>query len=123
MVDKSRSRSRNGAGLGLALCAEILALHESRLEIDSTLGEGTCMSFLIHAGRKEDGDEKTVINYLLLLVAALVAVFSVWGPEALAVYKDKTILNAINTQTTEEGEKGYRYQLTAGNGFIFYPSV
>lgn len=58
MVDKSRSRSRNGAGLGLALCAEILALHESRLEIDSTLGEGTCMSFLIHAGRKEDGDEK-----------------------------------------------------------------
>ncbi len=58
--------------------------------------------------------KKTVINYLLLLVAALVAVFSVWGPEALAVYKDKTILNAINTQTTEEGEKGYRYQLTAG---------
>ena len=45
MVDKSRSRSRNGAGLGLALCAEILALHDSRLEIRSELGEGTQMSF------------------------------------------------------------------------------
>ena len=48
MVDKSRSRSRNGAGLGLALCTEILALHESRLEIASTLGEGTSVGFLLH---------------------------------------------------------------------------
>lgn len=47
MVDKSRSRSRNGAGLGLALCAEILALHGSQLEIDSEPGKGTCMSFLL----------------------------------------------------------------------------
>lgn len=58
--------------------------------------------------------KKSVINYVLLFAAVLVAGFSVWGPEKLAVYKDKTILNAINTQTTEEGEKGYRYQLTAG---------
>ncbi len=58
MVDKSRSRSRNGAGLGLALCAEILALHESRLEIDSRLGEGTTMSFLIRDGRREDQHEE-----------------------------------------------------------------
>lgn len=47
MVDKSRSRSRNGAGLGLALCAEILLLHDSRLEIDSRLGEGSCFSFVL----------------------------------------------------------------------------
>lgn len=47
MVDKSRSRERNGAGLGLALCSEILALHGSRLEIDSVPGEGTTMSFLL----------------------------------------------------------------------------
>lgn len=60
MVDKSRSRSRNGAGLGLALCAEILTLHGSRLEIDSVPGEGTAMSFLIHKelDRKGDGHEK-----------------------------------------------------------------
>lgn len=47
MVDKSRSRSRNGAGLGLALCVEILRLHDSELEIESQVGEGTCISFVI----------------------------------------------------------------------------
>ncbi|MGL5436728.1 MAG: ATP-binding protein [Lachnospiraceae bacterium] len=47
MVDKSRSRSRNGAGLGLALCAEILALHGSKLEIESEVGKGTCISFVL----------------------------------------------------------------------------
>lgn len=52
MVDKSRSRSRNGAGLGLALCAEILSLHHSRLEIESTPGEGTAMSFLVPDGEE-----------------------------------------------------------------------
>ncbi|NBH73666.1 sensor histidine kinase [Clostridiaceae bacterium] len=53
MVDKSRSRSRNGAGLGLALCAEILALHGSRLRIDSEIGKGTCMSFILQGNRLE----------------------------------------------------------------------
>ncbi len=47
MVDKSRSRSRNGAGLGLALCVEILRLHGSELWIESKVGEGTCMSFML----------------------------------------------------------------------------
>lgn len=47
MVDKSRSRSKNGAGLGLALCVEILRLHGSELEIESTVGEGTSISFVI----------------------------------------------------------------------------
>jgi len=45
MVDKSRSKSRQGAGVGLALCAEILSLHESRLQFDSVLGEGTTVRF------------------------------------------------------------------------------
>lgn len=47
MVDKSRSRSKNGAGLGLALCTEILNLHNSNLVIESTLGEGSCIGFLL----------------------------------------------------------------------------
>lgn len=54
MVDKSRSRSRNGAGLGLALCAEILTLHNSSLKIESTLGEGTCISFLLLETKMEN---------------------------------------------------------------------
>lgn len=51
MVDKSRSRSRNGAGLGLALCTEILSLHGSRLEIESSPGEGTTAGFVLQAER------------------------------------------------------------------------
>lgn len=58
MVDKSRSRSRNGAGLGLALCTEILTLHGSSLEIESTLGEGTSASFVLPYRREEAGHEE-----------------------------------------------------------------
>ena len=58
MVDKSRARSRNGAGLGLALCTEILALHNSSLEIESTPGEGTIISFVLQSGNEEAADEK-----------------------------------------------------------------
>ncbi len=60
MVDKSRSRSHNGAGLGLALCAEILKLHGSGLEITSTLGEGSSFGFEIpHEEKKDDGTEES----------------------------------------------------------------
>lgn len=61
MVDKSRSRSRNGAGLGLALSTEILALHKSKLEITSTLGEGTSISFLLPDPEK-GGEPNEEIN-------------------------------------------------------------
>ena len=46
-LDKSRSRSRHSLGLGLTLCAEILALHNSTLELQSAPGEGTEASFVI----------------------------------------------------------------------------
>lgn len=57
MVDKSRSRSRNGAGLGLALCAEILSLHGSRLEIESEVGKGSCISFVLPDTIMNDREE------------------------------------------------------------------
>lgn len=57
MVDKSRSRSKNGAGLGLALCVEILRLHKSELKIESRVGEGTCMSFVLPDRREEQKNE------------------------------------------------------------------
>lgn len=47
MVDKSRARSKNGAGLGLALCAEILGLHDSVLEVESTPGKGSAIGFFL----------------------------------------------------------------------------
>ena len=49
MVDKSRARSKNGAGLGLALCAEILKIHHSELQIESKEGEGSCFAFILPA--------------------------------------------------------------------------
>lgn len=60
MVDKSRSRSKNGAGLGLALCVEILRLHDSELAIESEVGEGTCISFVI----PDKADEEPVSDGL-----------------------------------------------------------
>lgn len=54
MVDKSRARGDGSAGLGLALCTEILTLHGSRLEIESTVGEGSLFSFELPWG---DTDE------------------------------------------------------------------
>ena len=56
MVDKSRARSKNGAGLGLALCAEILKIHHSELQIESKVGEGSCFSFLLSTHEKRDGE-------------------------------------------------------------------
>ncbi|MCM1049214.1 MAG: HAMP domain-containing histidine kinase [Clostridiales bacterium] len=52
MVDKSRARSKNGAGLGLALCAEILKIHDSELEIESEEGKGSCFSFVLKRGEE-----------------------------------------------------------------------
>ncbi len=57
MVDKSRARSKNGAGLGLALCAEILRLHHSELEIESEPGKGSCISFVLPR-QEEETNEK-----------------------------------------------------------------
>lgn len=46
-VDKSRARENGGSGLGLSICSMIAQLHQSRLEFDSCLGEGTRVSILL----------------------------------------------------------------------------
>ncbi|WNJ35741.1 phosphate regulon sensor histidine kinase PhoR [Enterobacter hormaechei] len=46
-VDKARSRQTGGSGLGLAIVKHAVSHHESRLNIESTLGKGTCFSFVI----------------------------------------------------------------------------
>lgn len=56
MVDKSRSRSRNRAGLGLALCVEILRLHHSELQIESKVGEGSTIRFVLPDIMLQNGD-------------------------------------------------------------------
>jgi signal transduction histidine kinase len=45
MVEKSRGSG--GSGLGLAIAQRILEAHESRIEVQSTLGEGTAFWFVL----------------------------------------------------------------------------
>lgn len=46
-VDKNRSRDTGGSGLGLSIVKHALQHHQSELSIESTLGEGSCFSFII----------------------------------------------------------------------------
>lgn len=57
MVDKSRARSQNGAGIGLALCQEIAAIHGGSLHIESTLGEGTCVSLPLKEAEPDETNQ------------------------------------------------------------------
>jgi two-component system phosphate regulon sensor histidine kinase PhoR len=44
-VDKARSRTTGGSGLGLAITKHVLTRHDSKLNISSELGKGSCFSF------------------------------------------------------------------------------
>lgn len=56
---------------------------------------------------------KIIISLLLIPLAALIAGLAVWGPEALARYRDKGILDQIKTQEAETSTAGYRYALNS----------
>lgn len=47
MADKSRSRSQGGSGLGLSIVKRICEVHQTELFIESTLQQGTTVSFLL----------------------------------------------------------------------------
>ncbi len=49
-VDKARSRQTGGSGLGLAIVKHAVNHHESRLNIESTVGKGTRFSFFRDPG-------------------------------------------------------------------------
>ena len=58
------------------------------------------------------------ISLLLLPLAVIIVGLAVWGPEALAEYRDGGILNRITTQEAETGTEGYRYFLS-GNEKLY----
>lgn len=62
--------------------------------------------------------KKSTINFALLIAAIFVMILSIWGPELLAQYKDRTVLDHINTQEVEAEGAGYRYTLS-GNEKLY----
>lgn len=46
-VDKARSRKTGGSGLGLSIVKHVLSHHNSKLEIDSTVGQGSTFWFVL----------------------------------------------------------------------------
>ena len=62
--------------------------------------------------------KKSTINLTLLICAALAVALSIWGPETLAAYKDRGVLNQIRVQEEETAGEGYRYQLN-GNEKLY----
>lgn len=57
--------------------------------------------------------KKYILNLALLALTAMVVAVSIWGPEKLAIYKDRDVLNQIKTQEEETGGEGYRYRLSS----------
>lgn len=57
------------------------------------------------------GNKVKIIIFLLFAVLAMA--LSIWGPEALARYKDKGVLDEVHAEAVEEAGEGYRYTLSA----------
>ncbi|MDE6909771.1 MAG: hypothetical protein K2P44_04795 [Lachnospiraceae bacterium] len=55
----------------------------------------------------------TALYAAVFLAVVLVMAGSIWGPEAIAKYKDKGILNQPHIENVEEAGEGYRYRLNA----------
>ena len=55
-VDKSRSREKGGTGLGLAIVKHILENHNSKTEVESTVGKGSDFSFKLVRVKDEEED-------------------------------------------------------------------
>ncbi|MDQ8194372.1 ATP-binding protein [Coraliomargarita sp. SDUM461004] len=58
-VDKGRSRETGGTGLGLSIVKHIVQLHGGTVQAESTLGEGTRMSFTLPFSRSYTNSKNT----------------------------------------------------------------
>lgn len=65
---------------------------------------------------------KRNINLPLILFAALAVALSVWGPEALAEYADRAVLDEIHAQAVETEGEGYRYIMSSNDKLFIVSS-
>jgi two-component system phosphate regulon sensor histidine kinase PhoR len=54
-VEKSRNKKQGGSGLGLAIAKHIVENHDSNLEVESLVNEGTTFSFMLTRVKEESG--------------------------------------------------------------------
>lgn len=63
--------------------------------------------------KKIAGDKFHPLRLTFLLFTGLILVLSIWGPEGLARYRDREVLDKIYTQKVETAGEGYRYTLSS----------
>ncbi len=56
---------------------------------------------------------KKAINLIMPVIAVAVLLFAVWGPEKIALYQDRGVLNQISEKEVEEESEGYRYSMSS----------
>lgn len=56
---------------------------------------------------------KVNVDRAIICIAAAVLVFAVWGPETIAGYSDKRMLNKITVEPIENESEGYRYSMNS----------
>ena len=58
-------------------------------------------------------EKKLKFSLLLIPLSAVIVGLAVWGPEQLAQYRDKSVLNQVRSQETETEMEGYRYSMSS----------
>lgn len=66
-VDKSRSKDSGGTGLGLAIVKHILEAHDTKVNVTSTVNEGSVFSFKLALGQSTEEMEEEARKELELL--------------------------------------------------------
>lgn len=58
-------------------------------------------------------NNRMIKNGLILFGVIIILFLTIWGPEKLAAYKDKTDLNKVVTEPVTDTGEGYRYSLSS----------